>query len=105
MTQNISKLGELRPGMEHLNFRVKIVKIIGARKVKTFRGVEHSILEGEISDGVNSIGFAVWNEKIELFNVLSAGDIVELTDCFVTSFKGVLQVNVGRDSSATKVST
>jgi len=103
MAQNTQKLGELRPGMEHLNFKVKIAKIIGTRKVKTFTGVEHSILEGEISDGTNSIGFAVWNEKIELFNILSAGDMVELTDCFVTSFKGVLQVNVGRDSSATKV--
>jgi len=91
--------------MEHLNFKVKIAKIIGTRKVKTFTGVEHSILEGEISDGANSIGFAVWNDKIELFNILSAGDMVELTDCFVTSYKGVLQVNVGRDSSATKVST
>ena len=30
---------------------------------------------------------------------------VELTDCFVTSFKGVLQINVGRDSGATRVST
>jgi ssDNA-binding replication factor A large subunit len=100
-----TKLGELRPGMEHLNFKVKIAKIKETRKVKTFTGVEHSILEGEISDDANSISFAVWNEKIELFNVLSVGDMVELTDCFVTSFKGVLQVNVGRDSYATKVST
>jgi ssDNA-binding replication factor A large subunit len=100
-----TKLGELRPGMEHLNFKIKIAKIKGTRKVKTFTGVEHSILEGEISDDTNSISFAVWNEKIELFNVLSVGDMVELTDCFVTSFKGVLQVNVGRDSSATKVIT
>jgi ssDNA-binding replication factor A large subunit len=105
MAKNTPKLGELRPGMEHLNFKVKIAKISGVRKVKTFTGVEHSILEGEISDGANSISFAVWNEKIELFNGLFAGDIVELTDCFVTSFKGVLQVNVGRDSCVTKVST
>jgi ssDNA-binding replication factor A large subunit len=105
MTQNTAKLGELRPGMEHLDFKVKIAKIKGVRKVKTYTGVEHSILEGEIIDGANSMGFAVWNEKIELFNVLSVGDMVELTDCFVTSFKGVLQINVGRDSCVTRVST
>lgn len=105
MAQNTVKLGELRPGMEHLNFKVKIAKIIGVRKVKTYTGVEHSILEGEISDGDNLVGFAVWNEKIDLFNVISVGDVVELTDCFVTSFKGVLQINVGRDSDATRVST
>jgi ssDNA-binding replication factor A large subunit len=103
MAQNTPRLGELRPGMEHLNFKVKIAKIMGVRKVKTYSGVEHSILEGELNDGVSSISFAVWNEKIELFNGASVGDNVELTDCFITSYKGVLQVNVGRDSGAQKI--
>lgn len=71
--------------------------------MKTYTGVEHSILEGEISDGASVIGFAVWNEKIDLFRRISVGDNIELTDCFVTSFKGVLQVNVGRDSDTKKV--
>jgi len=89
--------------MEHLDFRVKMTRIIGIRKVKTFSGVEHRILEGELGNEFGSIGFAAWNEKIELFNHLSAGDKVELRDCFISSFKGVLQVNVGRDSDAQKV--
>jgi ssDNA-binding replication factor A large subunit len=104
MTPNTPKLGELRPGMEHLNFKVKVSKKNEARKVKTFTGVKHMILEGEISDGDNSISFAVWNEKIELFKDIAPGDTVDLTDCFITSYKGVLQVNVGRDSNAVKVS-
>ncbi len=89
--------------MEHLTFKVKVTKVMGIRKVKTYSGVEHNILEGEISDGASSIGFAVWNEKIDLFKDIAVGDGVELTDCFITSFKGVLQVNVGRDSEAKKV--
>jgi len=89
--------------MEHLTFKVKIIKKAGVRKVKTYSGVEHSILEGEISDGVSSISFAVWNEKIDSFKDIEEGDSVEITDCFVTSFKGVLQVNVGRDSEARKI--
>ncbi len=96
-------LKELRPGMEHLDFKVKMSKIIGIRNVKTFSGVEHRILEGVLENESGSIGFAVWNEKIELFTNLSAGDNIELRDCFITSFKGVLQVNVGRDSYAKKV--
>ncbi len=76
---------------------------MGVRKVKTYSGVEHNILEGEINDGASSIGFAVWNEKIDLFKDFVVDDSVVLTDCFVTSFKGVLQVNVGRDSDAKKV--
>lgn len=103
MAHNTPRIGELRPGMEHLNFKVKITKLTGVRKVKTFSGVEHSILEGEISDGASSISFAVWNETIELLKGISVGDIVELTDCFVTSYKGILQVNVGRESGVKKV--
>ena len=101
---NVPKIVELRPGMEHLNFRVKLSKKNEVRKVKTFTGIEHMILEGEISDVEKSIGFAAWNEKIELFKDIVPGDVVELTDCFVTSYKGVLQVNIGRDSNAVKVS-
>ncbi len=89
--------------MEHLDFKVKMSKIIGIRNVKTFSGVEHRIFEGVLENESGSIGFAVWNEKIELFTNLSAGDNIELRDCFITSFKGVLQVNVGRDSYAKKV--
>jgi ssDNA-binding replication factor A large subunit len=96
-------LKELRPGMEHLDFKVKISRIIGIRTVKTFSGIEHRILEGEFENESGAIGFAVWNEKIELFTNLSAGDKMELRDCFITSFRGVLQVNVGRDSNAKKV--
>ena len=93
----------LRPGMEHLDFRVKLTRIDGVRSVKTYSGLEHSLLEGEVSDGSTSMGFVVWNEKIALFAGLTLGDAVELKNCFVTSFKGVLQLNVGRDSDAKKV--
>jgi ssDNA-binding replication factor A large subunit len=101
---NTPKIAELRPGMEHLNFKVKVSKKNEARTVKTFTGVEHKILEGEINDGEGSISFAAWNEKIELFGDIAPGDTLELTDCFVTSYKGILQVNVGRGSSVVKVS-
>ncbi len=101
---NAPKIVELRPGMEHLNFKVKISKKNEVRKVKTFTGVEHMILEGEIIDGDNSISFAAWNEKIELFKDIAPGDTVEFTDCFITSYKRILQVNVGRDSNVLKVS-
>jgi ssDNA-binding replication factor A large subunit len=103
MTPNISSLSELRPGMEHLNFRVKVMNLTEIRKVKTYSGLEHSIVEGEVADGSNNISFAVWNEKVELFNGISIGDRVELNNCFITSYKGVLQINVGRDSEARKL--
>jgi len=91
--------------MDHLRLRVKVTLLKGVRKVKTYTGLEHSLLEGDISDGEGTIGFVVWNEKIDLFSGVAVGDVVELTNAFVTSFRGILQVNVGRDSDATRVET
>jgi len=103
MTPKLPRLDSLRPGMDHLDFVVNVIKLTGVRKVKTYSGVEHTILEGEITDSHSNISFAVWNEKIEQFVGISSGDKVELQNCFVTSFKGILQVNVGRDSNAHKL--
>ncbi len=103
MSQSQPRIKDFRPGMDHLDLRVRITKLIGVRKVKTYAGVEHSIFEGELSDSEGAIGFAVWNEKIDLFNGVAVGDEMLLKNCFVTSFKGVLQINVGRDSDAKKL--
>lgn len=93
----------LRPGMEHLTFETKIVKISGIRKIQTYSGIEHQILEGEmiLKDGI--IGFVVWNNLIEQFVNIKVNDKVRLTNCFITSYKGILQVNVGRDSLIIKI--
>jgi len=103
MTYYKTRFDEIRPGMEHLNFIVVVKKILEVRKVKTYSGIEHNILEGEIENSSGSIGFAVWNEKIEFFKEISVGDNIELLNCFITSFKGILQVNVGRDSDVRKI--
>ena len=94
---------DLRPGMEHLNFDTIIVKIFGIRNVKTYSGIEHQILEGEMTLKEGVIGFAVWNDIIEKFKDIKINDRVQLTNCFITSYKGILQVNIGRDSSVIKI--
>ncbi len=103
MSFNHIKLTDLRPGMEHINLKLKVLKIIGKRQVKTYSGLEHSILEGEATDGFSNIPFAVWNEKIISFDDIHTGDLIEISDCFITSFKGILQINIGRTSSVRKV--
>jgi hypothetical protein len=54
-------------------------------------------------DDSGSVGITFWNEKIELLKGIDTGSRVELRDCFVTSFKGDLSINVGRDSSLEKI--
>ena len=92
------KLGELRPGMEHIDIRVRLVSLEEPREVETSYGITHVLVEGLVEDDSGRMGLTVWNEKIEQVDRVEVGDAVDLKDCFVTSFRGVLSINVGRDS-------
>lgn len=97
------RLADLRPGMGHLDFRVRVMKLNETRKVKTYSGLEHNLAEGEVADDSGNVPFTVWNEKISELEGIKIGDVIEMKNCFITSFKGVIQINVGRDSSIIKV--
>jgi ssDNA-binding replication factor A large subunit len=77
------------------------------KEVETNYGVTHTIVEGKLEDESQKMKLTVWNELIlQLEQVgVEIGDIVELRNCFITSFKGVLNVNVGRDSEIKHVHT
>jgi replication factor A1 len=98
----IMKLSELRPGMENVDLHVKLLSLEKVREVTTYTGLKHNIVEGDISDETGRMNLTVWNEKIEELSNITAGDEVFLKNCFISSFKGDLSVNVGRDSSIIK---
>jgi replication factor A1 len=97
------RLADLRPGMEHMDFRVRVTKLNEVRKVKTYSGLEHTLMEGEVADDSGNVSFTVWNEKIAELEGIEIGDLVEMKNCFITSFRGIIQINVGRDSSVIKM--
>jgi pentatricopeptide repeat protein len=92
-------LSELRPGMENVELIVDLMSLEEPRKVTTYSGLEHTLVEGLVKDGSGSMGLTVWNEMIEELEGIEAGDTLRLVDCFITSFKGELSVNVGRGSA------
>jgi len=98
------KLNTLRPGMENLELEVKILSIGEPREVETYSGLKHTLVEAEIKDDTTTMGLTVWNETISELEKVKPGDTATLHNCFITSFKGVLSVNIGRESSITKVS-
>ncbi len=85
--------------MENVELAVELISLEEPRKVTTYSGLEHTLVEGIVKDGSGTMGLTVWNEKIDELEGVEAGDTLRLVDCFVTSFKGELSVNVGRDSS------
>ncbi len=99
----VMKVSELRPGMEHVDIRVTLKALNEPREVLTNYGVTHSLVDGVVEDASGSVGVTFWNEKIELLEGVDEGSLVELGDCFITSFKGDLSINVGRDSTLEKI--
>ncbi|MDP7443470.1 MAG: OB-fold nucleic acid binding domain-containing protein [Candidatus Bathyarchaeota archaeon] len=97
------KIVDLRPGMEHMDIRVTLKALNEPREVLTNYGITHNLVDGVVMDDSGSVGITFWNEKIELLKGIDTGSRVELRDCFVTSFKGDLSINVGRDSTLEKI--
>ncbi len=92
------KLTDLRPGMENVDLIANIARLDEPREVTASYGVTHVIVDGEIEDDTGKMDLTVWNEQIDKLKDVDVGDNVKLTSCFITSFRGVLSVNVGRDS-------
>lgn len=89
--------------MEHVDLRVRILKLKEPRRVTTHTGFEHELVEGEIEDETGRAVLTVWNEKISQVEDVEAGILAYLKNCFITSFQGVISVNVGRDSEFIKI--
>ena len=96
------KLSELRPGMEEVVLTVDLLSIGDPREVETYSGLKHTIVEGKISDNTDTLDFTVWNETIGKLECIKPGDKLKLVNAFITSFKGDLAVNVGRESKIIK---
>lgn len=92
------KIKDLKPGMEGVNLEVKVLKLEKPRKVKTYTGIEHTLLEGEVEDDTGRALINFWNERIDEINGIEVNTRIKILNCFITSFKGILQINVGRES-------
>ncbi len=84
--------------MESVSLIVQIVSLKSPRKVRTSRGLEHLLVEGEVEDETGRALLNVWNESIGQLEGVREGSLVELRNCFITSFQGVIHINVGRES-------
>ena len=84
--------------MENVALQVKVIKLEKVREITTNYGFSHRIMDGEIMDETKSMELTIWNEKIELFKDVKPGDELTIDKCFITSYKGVLSLNIGRES-------
>ena len=88
------KINELKSGMRRVDVTGNIVEKSSTREVRSrYKDETYNVADATISDGTGTIKLTLWNEQIDQVNV---NDNVKIENGYVTSFKGEIQLNVGK---------
>ncbi|HZY94870.1 MAG TPA: OB-fold nucleic acid binding domain-containing protein [Candidatus Bathyarchaeia archaeon] len=93
------KIAELKPGMRRVDVKGKIVDIESPREVNTKFG-PGQVANATLQDESGTVKVTLWNENI---SKIAVNDDVEIQNGYVESFRGELQLNVGRYGKLAKV--
>lgn len=88
-----SEIGKLRFGQQGLSFKAHVVKKSEVRAVTTRDGTPLTVCSVTLSDGTGQIPLAVWNSQI---STISEGDLVQVQNARVRSFRGEIQLALSR---------
>lgn len=100
MSKSITKVKDLKPGMENITTAVRVLENYGTRTVDTKAGTR-TLGEYMVGDETGKVKLVVWGFKA---SSLSVGEVVEVRNAWVTVFRGEVQLNAGRNSSIEKLS-
>ena len=87
--------------MKNATVKGKVVEKSETREVYSRYGYKvHRVSYAEISNGTGSIRLILWNEQIDS---VSIGDTVVIENGYVSQFRGMTQLNVGKRSGEISV--
>lgn len=88
------KIKELRNGMRKVEVEAKVVEKTPTREVMSkYKDVVLRVAAVMVSDDTGQIKLTLWNDQIEQVNV---EDKVKVENGYITTFRGEMQLNVGR---------
>lgn len=88
------KISELRDGMKRIDVMARVNEKSETREVTSrFKDQTLKVATALISDETGTIKLTLWNEQIDHVNV---NDTVKIRNGYITSFKGEIQLNIGR---------
>ena len=88
------KIKELRDGMKRISVEAKVTEKSEAREVLSrFKDQTHRVANAIIADETGTIKLTLWNDQINQVNV---NDTVKVDNGYITSFRGEIQLNVGK---------
>jgi len=91
---------DLIPGMSDVNMKLKVLDVSEPDQIITGKGVEHKILELEAGDETGTIKLVLWDDKVI---PLKVGDLIQVENGFISSFKGEWRMNVGKYSEVDRI--
>jgi replication factor A1 len=90
---------DLRNGMKRVAVEAEVVEKGEPREVRSrYKDETYMVADAVVADETGSIKLTLWNEQIEQVNV---GNKVKIDNGYVTSFKGEIQLNVGKFGTMT----
>lgn len=94
------KISDLKPGMSRVAIDVEVVDVSEPQNVVS-RGIDREILELKVKDETGTMTLVLWDNKI--ISDLKAGDILQIKNGFVTSYRGDRRINVGKYAEIKKI--
>lgn len=88
------KIKDLQNGMKRVSIEAKVTEKSDPREVTSrFKDQTLKVADTIIADETGQIKLTLWNEQIDQVNV---NDVVKVENGYVTSFRGEIQLNVGK---------
>jgi replication factor A1 len=85
---------ELQDGMKRVNIQARVADKSDTREVTSkFKDQTYRVASVTIADETGTIKLTLWNDQIEMVKV---NDTVKIENGYVTSFRGEIQLNVGK---------
>jgi replication factor A1 len=85
--------------MKRINVTARVTEKSEAREVTSrFKDQTLKVADAMIADETGTIKLTLWNEQISQVNI---NDTVKIQNGYVTSFRGEIQLNVGRYGTLT----
>ncbi|MGP3704799.1 MAG: OB-fold nucleic acid binding domain-containing protein [Candidatus Bathyarchaeota archaeon] len=93
-TNKALKISDLATGMRSINIKAKVVEVSEPREVFSRRsGRLSKVATAVVADESGKINLSLWNEQIGKVKV---NDTIQITNGYVTEFRGVKHLNIGR---------
>jgi len=87
------KIKDLKAGMKKVSLKAKVVDIPKAHMIYSRWGTGAYVSNALIADETGTIRISLWNRQI---NLVSQGDLIEVENGKVASFRGERQLRVGK---------